>query len=240
MTTNELGYAKYLEDKRSNLAVEAETNRANLAREAETHRANVTAENEILRNHLAVETETNRSNVARESENYRHNFAVESETNRANLATESWRNASLNETIRSNRAQEALSSQRNAIASQANSIQAQHNRTMQSLTANKQLLDYSVATRNLDITQQSTTSNVSLNKSRENLAKAQADTETWKQSNYQSQNMRNSAEAQYARVKASTTDALLNSQIYGNYVGATASVIGSIGTAARGLSMFID
>lgn len=49
MTTDQINYWKNVEQRRSNLAMEAETRRANLAKEAETHRANLAHERELKR-----------------------------------------------------------------------------------------------------------------------------------------------------------------------------------------------
>lgn len=90
-TVNAINYLKLQEDKRSNLAREAETNRSNLANEQlgrdtlkETGRHNVETER-LGRDQLV---ETNRANVAREVETNRANLAKERETNRHNKRSE--------------------------------------------------------------------------------------------------------------------------------------------------------
>lgn len=90
-TVNAINYLKLQEDRRSNLAREAETNRSNLANEQlgrdtlrETGRHNVETES-LGRDQLA---ETNRANVAREIETKRANLAKERENERHNQRTE--------------------------------------------------------------------------------------------------------------------------------------------------------
>lgn len=94
MTDIQVKYAQHLESVRANRARETEQNRANLANEAETKRSN-----------LAREFETNRSNIARETETNRHNLVIENHSLR-----------SLQETERSNRANEAIRSKANDVA----------------------------------------------------------------------------------------------------------------------------
>lgn len=105
MTSNNLRYAQLLEDRRHNLAMEAnasdvatESRRHNIATEGqqsaeltETRRYNsgrlAQSANELFetsRSNMARETETNRSNVARETETERSNLAREEETQRRN------------------------------------------------------------------------------------------------------------------------------------------------------------
>lgn len=66
ITTNQVAYVTHLEQRRNNLAVNAETQRSNQAREEETRRSN-----------LANEFETGRHNRATEHEVNRHNLVVE-------------------------------------------------------------------------------------------------------------------------------------------------------------------
>lgn len=73
MTQNQINYQRSLEERRHNLAGEAETNRSNVRREELQSESNV---------------ETRRSNLAREAETHRSNLARELETNRSNLANE--------------------------------------------------------------------------------------------------------------------------------------------------------
>lgn len=94
MTRNQIEYWKLQESKRSNLTNEAETQRHNRVGESETNRHNVVSENE-----------TSRHNVASEGETFRHN-----------TATEAYQANDLLEKSRSNRAQEAISQERNDIA----------------------------------------------------------------------------------------------------------------------------
>lgn len=82
-------------------------------------RSNKVRESETVRSNLAKEAETYRSNVAKEMENYRSNVAREKETARSNRASEynkarqlaldtEIRRGQLTETIRSNKAHEAI------------------------------------------------------------------------------------------------------------------------------------
>lgn len=132
MNELQIKYYQSLEDKRSNLAKEAETHRSNVAQESETHRHNVSSENislnsllEAQRHNKAVEAETNRHNVSQEQANLqslrevqRHNVASEilgtlnqAEQTRHNVSVES-------ETARANRAQEELKAQKQAADKQ--------------------------------------------------------------------------------------------------------------------------
>lgn len=97
MTQNQIAYQANLENKR-----------ANLAREAETHRSNIANEEENKRYHTASVAETNRANLAKEQETNRSNLAKEYETNRSNLANEMLKATQIAEVERSNRANEAL------------------------------------------------------------------------------------------------------------------------------------
>lgn len=71
----------------------------------ETQRANRAMESENFRHNVTSENETRRSNLAREGETNRHNLVAEQLSGRQ-----------LEETKRSNRAQERLGSERNAIS----------------------------------------------------------------------------------------------------------------------------
>lgn len=70
---------------------------------------------ESKRSNRANETENKRHNVASEGETYRHNYATEGETNRHNTTTELIDMSKYYESVRSNRANEALTSERNSI-----------------------------------------------------------------------------------------------------------------------------
>lgn len=70
---------------------------------------------ESKRSNLANEAENKRHNVASEGETYRHNYATEGETGRHNRTTELIDMSKYYETVRSNQANEALTSDRNAI-----------------------------------------------------------------------------------------------------------------------------
>lgn len=103
MTANQISYTRAQEERRHNLAVEAETHRSNTAGEL----ISMGTLQESRRSNLARERETNRSNVARETETHRANLAIErlgvlnySESVRANKAREA-------EAKRSNQAREA-------------------------------------------------------------------------------------------------------------------------------------
>lgn len=113
MTQMGLDYLRHQEQRRTNLATEAETNRANVAREGETYRHNTATEAQAI-NELAEQNrhnvrtenlediknqaqkahyerqdaETHRANTAKEAETNRANVAKETETNRANEAKE--------------------------------------------------------------------------------------------------------------------------------------------------------
>lgn len=84
MTRNQIEYQKTVEEKRSNLAREAEASRSNRAQEALT----AARDAETARSNLARELETNRANTAREAEENRSNLARELETNRHNVQQE--------------------------------------------------------------------------------------------------------------------------------------------------------
>lgn len=127
---------------RHSLATEEETKRRNLVTEelerrrmSETERANRAQESigrssvnaqfagiaENTRHNQATEAELSRSNQAREFENYR-----------ANLNSEDIRRGQLNESIRANQANEALSSIRNVLQSRTVSEQERHNIELES------------------------------------------------------------------------------------------------------------
>lgn len=119
MTSNQIRYWELQELKRSNRSRERETRRSNKATErlnrayqmgtldlraqelAETIRRNIASENISL----ATLMETNRHNVVYESETNRHNLASESLTSRQLDISQH----SLDETVRSHKAQERIS-----------------------------------------------------------------------------------------------------------------------------------
>lgn len=70
---------------------------------------------ESKRSNRANETENKRHNVASEGETYRHNYATEGETNRHNTTTELIDMSKYYESVRSNRANEALIGEKNDI-----------------------------------------------------------------------------------------------------------------------------
>lgn len=72
---------------------------------------------ETKRSNRTNEAENRRHNVATEGESYRHNYATETETNRHNLTTELIDMNKFYEQARSNRANEALTHERNTIES---------------------------------------------------------------------------------------------------------------------------
>lgn len=88
MTTDQVEYAKHLEQSRHNQVGEKETARSNLAQEEETAKHNRNTEAETVRSNLANEKERHRSNKANEKETKRANKAKENEQNRSNLANE--------------------------------------------------------------------------------------------------------------------------------------------------------
>lgn len=109
MTIMGLDFLKHEETKRSNLAREQEERRSNLAGEQETKRSN-----------LARERETYRSNVAKESENVRyhnldigHKYDELAETKRINTVR-------AEEQERTNKANEQIRADTNAISSKYN------------------------------------------------------------------------------------------------------------------------
>lgn len=72
---------------------------------------------ETKRSNRTNEAENKRHNVATEGETYRHNYATETEANRHNLTTELIDMNKFYEQARSNRANEALTHERNTIES---------------------------------------------------------------------------------------------------------------------------
>lgn len=70
---------------------------------------------ESKRSNRVNEAENKRHNVAGEGETYRHNYATEGETNRHNMTTELIDMSKYYETVRSNRANEALTGDKNQI-----------------------------------------------------------------------------------------------------------------------------
>lgn len=148
LETNRANVAKETEAHRSNVANETETNRANVARETETHRANTASEWETARANRAKEAENTRSAMAKEAiswadlgEKQRSNKANEAigrrnatvnelnaSTNRINASTNmqnaQTRQDELEETIRSNEANEEIRSEANEIADALNNIRS--------------------------------------------------------------------------------------------------------------------
>lgn len=124
MTQMGLNYLVYQENRRNNLATEAETNRSNLARETETNRSNLAQEAETNRSNLARETETHRSNLAKEAETNRANLAREFETHRSNVMNEGLTRDKNEEYKRSNLVQEALKRESNKEQIRSNTMKA--------------------------------------------------------------------------------------------------------------------
>lgn len=113
MTANQIAYWKNVEENRSNLANERETFRSNLAREVETERSNKAKEFEDWRWHTSQEKENHRANIAREKETARANRAGEflqqqnlNTQARNAVLTNQYNNRTLDETIRTHRANE--------------------------------------------------------------------------------------------------------------------------------------
>lgn len=108
--------AQLQESMRHNLSTEnmsAITNQLRLQELDEVRRTNLARETENRRHNLAAEVEAYRSSVARETENTRHNLATERVAS-GQLNVDRQRAA---EIARSNKANEGLQSQRNAISS---------------------------------------------------------------------------------------------------------------------------
>lgn len=140
MTANQIAYWQLVETRRANAAREVETNRANVAKESEQHRANVASETETSRAHKATEAENLRSHLATESlttrdliERNRHNLVTEAESERSNRAREE-------ETLRSNLAGEALKQQSNLLQKQSIVETATHNRELEALQGQANLI----------------------------------------------------------------------------------------------------
>lgn len=163
MTKNQIEYWKYVEQRRANLAGEAEAARSNIARESETNRANLEKERETRRSNQANELlanlsyqESKRSNMAREAETSRSNQAKEEEAKRSNLANEELKRQanqinllSTNEAIRANQERERLERDKLSESLRANKaneyLKAQQNaETKRSNIAHEELQGRSV------------------------------------------------------------------------------------------------
>lgn len=88
---------------------------------------------ETKRSNRTNEAENKRHNVASEGETYRHNYATEGETNRHNLTTELIDMSKYYETVRSNRANEALTGEKNEIERGKLAETARHNQVSETL-----------------------------------------------------------------------------------------------------------
>lgn len=87
-------------------------------------------------------------------ETKRHNLATEKETHRANKAAENWRNLTLNETVRSDQAQEAIKSMVNYINSEhflrQDTENARHNQAVEWETQRNNVVNAGIAQQNAD------------------------------------------------------------------------------------------
>lgn len=246
MTHNQIEYAKHLENvrhntvseqetERSNRATLSETSRHNVAFEQETHRSNVVNENEALRSHLAVETETHRSNVAKEQETQRSNIAKETETHRANLATELWRNQSLAETVRSNRASESLKAEQNAISRSSVAETARHNAQLESLqasanaiNANNNIMRYAIDSEKNRISSRSVSATEKTNQLREKELPIK-ETQAWAAArNAAASSDKSKAEVAKINSDIAINEGLYNSRVFSNYSTGIGSILRSI------------
>lgn len=111
MTRNQIDYFKAKEEKRHNLAGEAETRRSNYAVEGETNRHNLATE--ALQGHANVINQAHYERM--DAETKRSNLTKESETQRHNIVSERLQSAANAESVRHNKQNEAITYAHNTV-----------------------------------------------------------------------------------------------------------------------------